>query len=55
MRASHVRRTLCVIHEAGNLALEQRCRGFAAALAASGAHTSVLDVNLQHTQTRPSG
>ncbi len=48
MRASHVRRTLCVIHEAGNLALQQRCRGFAAALTASGAHTSVLDVNLQH-------
>ena len=48
MRASHVHRTLCVIHEAGNLALQQRCRGFAAALAASGTHTSVLDVNLQH-------
>ena len=33
----------------GNRDLEQRCRGFAAALAATGAHTSVLDVNLQHT------
>ena len=48
MSASHVHRTLCVIHEADNLALRQRCRGFAAALAASGADTSVLNVNLQH-------
>ena len=47
MRAYHVHHTLCVIHEAGNLDLEQRCRGFAAALAAAGAQTSVLDVNLQ--------
>ena len=52
MRASHVHRTLCVIHEANNLALQQRCRGFAAALAASGAHTSVLDVNLQDAERR---
>ena len=49
MRAYHVHRTLCVIHEAGNLDLEQRCRGFAAALSAAGASTSVLDVNLQNT------
>ena len=46
LRDDHVRRTLCVIHEVGNAALEQRCRGLAAAL---GAPTSVLDVNLQHT------
>ncbi len=49
MRARHVRHALCVIHEAGNQALEQRCQGFAAALAATGARTNVLDVNLQHT------
>jgi len=49
MRAYHVHRTLCVIHEAGNLDLQQRCRGFAAALAAAGAYTGVLDVNLQNT------
>ena len=49
MRARHVRRALCVIHEAGNQSLEQRCHGFAAALGATGARTSVLDVNLQHT------
>jgi simple sugar transport system substrate-binding protein len=49
MSARHVRHALCVIHEPGNLDLEQRCRGFAAALAATGAHTSMLDVNLQHT------
>ena len=47
MRASHVHHALCVIHEAGNLDLERRCRGFAAALTAAGAHSSVLDVNLQ--------
>ena len=46
LRDDHVRRTLCVIHEVGNAALEQRCRGLAAAI---GAPTSVLDVNLQHT------
>lgn len=47
MRAAHVRNALCVIHEAQNLSLRQRCRGFAAALAASGAHTSILTVNLR--------
>jgi hypothetical protein len=35
MRAYHVHRTLCVIPEAGNPDLQQRCRGFAAALAAA--------------------
>jgi simple sugar transport system substrate-binding protein len=45
MRAYHVHRTLCVIPEAGNPDLQQRCRGFAAA----GGHTSVLNVNLQNT------
>jgi simple sugar transport system substrate-binding protein len=49
MRAYHVHRTLCVIPEAGNPDLQQRCRGFAAALAAAGAHTTVLNVNLQNT------
>ena len=49
MRAYHVHRTLCVIPEAGNPDLQQRCRGFAAALTAAGAQTSVLDVNLQTT------
>jgi len=49
MRAYHVHRTLCVIPEAGNPDLQQRCRGFAAALAAAGANTSVLNVNLQNT------
>jgi simple sugar transport system substrate-binding protein len=49
MRAYHVHRVLCVIPEAGNPDLQQRCRGFAAALSAAGAHTSVLNVNLQNT------
>ncbi|MGB0091664.1 MAG: substrate-binding domain-containing protein [Solirubrobacteraceae bacterium] len=51
MRTRHVHRALCVIHEAGNLALEQRCRGFAAALAAGGAHTSVN--RRAHAQSAP--
>jgi simple sugar transport system substrate-binding protein len=49
MRSYHVHRTLCVIPEAGNPDLQQRCRGFAAALSIAGAHTSVLNVNLQNT------
>jgi len=49
MRAYHVHRIICVIPERGNLDLEQRCRGFASALTAAGAQTSVLDVNLQNT------
>ena len=32
MSTRHVRHALCVIHEVGNAALEQRCRGLAAAL-----------------------
>jgi simple sugar transport system substrate-binding protein len=50
LRSDHARRTLCIIHEVGNAALKQRCRGLAAALA-HRARTSVLDVNLQHTAT----
>ena len=46
--------TMCIARSASSTRpatcdLEQRCRGFAAALAAAGAQTSVLDVNLQHT------
>ena len=44
---AHVRDALCVIHEAQNLSLRLPCRGFAAALAASGAHTTILTVNLR--------
>ena len=47
MRAEGVRHALCVIHEAGNGALEQRCRGFAVALAAGGGRTDRLTVDLQ--------
>lgn len=50
MGALHVRRALCVIHEAGNLALAERCRGFAAALSTAGGRGSVLTVNLQQPQ-----
>jgi len=47
MRTRGVRHAVCVIHEGDNLALEQRCSGFAAALAQVGGHSTVLDVNLQ--------
>ncbi len=47
MRTHGVRHALCVIHEADNLALQQRCSGFAAALAQVGGHSTVLEVNLQ--------
>jgi len=45
MRTRGVRHALCVIHEADNLALQQRCSGFAAALAQVGGHSTVLEVN----------
>jgi len=41
-----VRRTLCVNHEVGNAALDQRCAGLADALAASGGRAVVLGVDL---------
>jgi simple sugar transport system substrate-binding protein len=41
-----VRRALCINHEVGNLAQDQRCRGMADALAAAGGTVSVLAVNL---------
>ena len=52
LRADDLRRTLCVIHEVGNAALEQalpRLRGRRSARTAHCARTSVLDVNLQRT------
>jgi simple sugar transport system substrate-binding protein len=44
-----VRRALCVIHEAGNQALAERCRGIANALARSHGTTRELTVDLQNT------
>ena len=40
-----VRKALCVIHEAQNSALADRCNGFAKALAARGGSVTVLHVN----------
>lgn len=54
MASSDPRRVLCVIHEAGNLALAQRCRGFAAAISRAGGRSSVLTVNLQQPQAAES-
>jgi len=39
-------RALCINQEVGNLALDQRCAGFAAALEAAGAEAEVLAVEL---------
>jgi len=47
MAAAHVHHALCVIHEAGNVALQDRCRGFRDALAARGATSGVVYVDLQ--------
>jgi simple sugar transport system substrate-binding protein len=41
-----VRRALCINHEVGNIAQDQRCQGMADALAAAGGTARVLAVNL---------
>ena len=45
MAAAGVRHALCVIHEAKNTALTDRCAGFARQLAASGGTVQILHVN----------
>lgn len=40
------RHVLCVNHEVGNIALDERCRGLADALAAAGGRTTVLAVDI---------
>jgi simple sugar transport system substrate-binding protein len=45
MAAAGVRHALCVIHEAGNTALTDRCAGFTRQLAASGGTAATLSVN----------
>jgi simple sugar transport system substrate-binding protein len=45
MAAAGVRHALCVIHEAGNTALTDRCAGFTRQLAASGGSVQTLSVN----------
>jgi simple sugar transport system substrate-binding protein len=46
LAAAGVRRALCINHEVGNTAQDQRCRGMMDALAAAGATAAVLGVNL---------
>lgn len=46
LAAAGARRVLCVNHEVGNLALDERCRGLADALAAAGGTSNVVAVNL---------
>ena len=58
MAAAGVSRALCVNHEVGNVALDDRCRGLADALAASGGAVEVLAVDLadpDDTQQRVAG
>ena len=47
MAREGVRQALCVVHEKGNVGLEDRCRGFGRALRRAGGRSTVLDVNLQ--------
>ncbi len=47
MAREGVRDALCVNQEVGNQALDQRCRGFAAALGAAGGRSRVLRIRLQ--------
>lgn len=44
--AAGARSVLCINHEVGNLALDERCRGLSEALQAKGGRASVLAVNL---------
>jgi simple sugar transport system substrate-binding protein len=46
MAAAGVTKAICVNQEVGNTALDQRCQGFADALAESGATSSVVAVDL---------
>ena len=47
LAATGARRALCVIHEQGNAALHERCRGVADAFAAAGGSVRTLTVDLQ--------
>ena len=46
LAAAGARKVLCINHEVGNLALDERCRGLSEALQANGASATVLAVNL---------
>ena len=46
LAAAGARNVLCINHEVGNLALDERCRGLTEGLRAKGAAASVLAVNL---------
>jgi simple sugar transport system substrate-binding protein len=58
LAAAGVRNALCINHEVGNTAQDQRCRGLADALTANGGRATVLAVNLadpDDTQQRIAG
>ena len=46
LAAAGARNVLCINHEVGNLALDERCRGLSEAVRAKGGTSSVLAVNL---------
>ena len=50
MAAAGVRNGICVHHQAGTAALDERCRGFAAALATAGGKARVVTVKLQEQE-----
>jgi simple sugar transport system substrate-binding protein len=50
MAAAGVRNAICVHHQAGTAALDERCRGFAAALAGAGGKARVVTVRLQEEE-----
>ncbi len=46
LAAAGARKVLCINHEVGNLALDERCRGLSEGLKGKGANATVLAVNL---------
>ena len=50
MAAAGVRNAICVHHQAGTAALDERCRGFAAGLAKAGGKARIVTVKLQEQE-----
>jgi simple sugar transport system substrate-binding protein len=48
MAAAGVRNAICLNHQVGVASLDERCRGFAAAIGRAGGRTRVLAVSLQN-------
>jgi simple sugar transport system substrate-binding protein len=50
MAAAGARNAICVHHQAGTAALDERCRGFAAGLAKTGGRARIVTVKLQEQE-----